>query len=596
MIKIKNLSKKYGDSIILENTSFVFPDKGLICVLGPSGCGKSTLLNLIAGFDTGYDGEILVHGTSVSKMSSFELCNYRRDNLGFVFQNYNLLSGYTAVENILLAADVGRNEKTERKLRAKELLKKLGLGEKAEQKIETLSGGQKQRVAIARALINNPSIVLADEPTGALDRKNSAEIMDLLKKLSEEKLVIVITHDKKCAEYANRIVTIANGQLCCETMLESDIETAVLQKGNKSKISIWKRAFKNFKVHFSRYAAVALATSIGVLCFALSLSSGNIMERSIADFEAKNTAYHSGFVKTDGNEKELVDLLSNDERIENIYAQHILKDVSIKIGEQTVALKEKYPASRASQQMSYGVMPRREKNEIAISPSMAAKFDKNIQNLIGKTTAVSYGGQTFMLTVSGIFNAIYDDCFVSSDIEQQMMENICDKTYAVSYDVIRFEDVVSVSNSLEEQHINSQNASAEVAAFLKAFKNLRHLFLAVSVLIFLIGIFISTILLVKQQNTRYKEAGVLAALGYTKGSIQKILLYENMGLSALSVISSGILTVLTLVIGKSIGFPFVFSAWQIVGTLLLTAVLMLAISLFSSMKLVNTEPAEALRR
>lgn len=596
MIKIKNLNKKYGDSVIFENASFTFPNKGLICILGPSGCGKSTLLNLLAGFDCGYNGEIFVHGTSISKMNSSELCNYRRDNLGFVFQNYNLLSGYTAIENILLATDVVGKSYTESEPRAKELLKKLGLAEKSEQKIETLSGGQKQRVAIARALINEPSVILADEPTGALDRKNSAEIMELLKKLSEEKLVIVITHDKKCAEYADQIVTISDGRLCSEMVFDGEAEAATLAESAKPKGSLWKRAFKNFKVHFPRYIAVALAISIGILCFTLSLSSENIMEQSIADFEAKNTAYHSGFVKTDGNEKEVFDLLSNDERIENIYAQHILKDISIKIGEKTITLDEKYPSSKASQQMSYGVMPQRGKNEIAISPSMAAKFDKNIQNLIGKTAKVNYNGQTFTLTISGIFNAVYDDCFISSDIEQQMMKDISDKAYAVSYDVVRFEDIVSVSDSLREQNVNSQNASAEVATFLNTFKNLNRLFLTFSVLILLIGIFISTILLVKQQNTRYREVGLLSALGYSKGSIQQILLYENVGLSALSVVSSGILTALALIIGKVIGFSLVFSPWQIIVTLCLTAASILTISLISSIKLVNTEPAEALRK
>lgn len=596
MIKIKNLNKKYGESVIFENASFAFPDKGLICVLGPSGCGKSTLLNLIAGFDSVYEGEIFVHGTSISKMNSSELCNYRRGNLGFVFQNYNLLSGYTAIENILLATDVMGKSDTESEPKAKEFLKKLGLAEKAEQKIETLSGGQKQRVAIARALINNPSIILADEPTGALDRKNSAEIMELLKKLSEEKLVIVITHDKKCAEYADQIVTISDGRLCSEMVFGGGVESAALTDGAKPNFPLWKRAFKNFKVHFTRYIAVALAISIGILCFTLSLSSGNIMEQSIADFEAKNTAYHSGFVKTDGNEKEIIDLLSNDERIENVYAQYILKDISIKIGEQTVTLDEKYPSSKASQQMSYGVMPQRGKNEIAISPSMAAKFDKNIQNLIGKTAEVSFNGQTFTLTISGIFNAVYDDCFVSSDIEQQMMNGISDKAYAVNYDVSHFEDIVSVSDSLKEQNVNSQNASKEVATFLNTFENLNRLFLTVSVLILLIGIFISTILLVKQQNIRYREVGLLSALGYTKNSIQKILLCENVGLSALSVISSAVLTALALIIGKAIGFSLVFSPWQIIITLCMTAVSILVISLFASIKLVNTEPAEALRK
>lgn len=596
MIELKNVSKKYGSTVIFENTSFSFPDKGLVCILGPSGCGKSTLLNLIAGFDSDYEGEISVHGSSLSKMNVNELCAYRRENIGFIFQNYHLLGGYTALENIMLASDVLGEASESAEQKALELLSKFGLAEKANQKTETLSGGQKQRIAIARALMGNPSIILADEPTGALDRKNSAEIMELLGELSNERLVIVITHDKKCAEYAEQTVTLSDGKLVCDSPMPSTEDSAELKINKAPKISLWKRSFKNFKVHFTRYIAVALAISIGALCFSLSLSSGNIMEQSIADFEAKNTAYHNGYIKADGNEADIIALLQQDERIDNIYKQFILKDIDVKIREQNALIAEKYPQPKATQQMSYGVMPRSGKNEIAISPSMAAKFDKNIQNLIGKTAKVSYNGQTYTLTVSGIFNAVYDDCFISSDIEQKMYEGLSDNAYSVSYDVIRFEDIVSVSDSLKEQNINTQNASAEVGSFLNTFENLNRLFITVSVLILAVGIFISAILLVKQQNTRYREVGLLSALGYTKGSIRKILLYENIGLAGLSALCSGIFMSLALVISKAVGFKLVFSAWQIVITLLMTAILILIISFASSIKLVKTEPAKALRK
>ena len=595
MIKVKKLNKKFGDSQIFDNASFSFPDKGLVCVLGPSGCGKSTLLNLIAGFDSDFDGEIFVHGISLSKMSTNELCAYRRDNIGFIFQNYHLISGYTALENILLASDAVGASCIESERKAKKLLQKLGLPDKAEQKIETLSGGQKQRIAIARALINNPSVILADEPTGALDRKNSSEMMELLKELSNDRLVLVITHDKKCAEYADMIVTITDGRLTSENENIDGAENTVLNKTKTPKISMLKRAFKNFKVHLARYTAVALAISIGVLCFALSLSSGNIMEQSIADFEAKNTAYHNGYIKVDGNEKELLDLLSKDERLENVYLQYVLSDVSVKIGEQTVEMAEKYPSAKATQQMSYGVMPRKGQNEIAISPSMAAKFDKNIQNLIGKTAEVNYNGQTYTLTVSGIFNAVYDDCFISSDIEQKMTEGL-DNAYSVSYDVIRFEDIVSVSDNLKEQNISSQNASAEVGSFLNTFGNLNRLFMTVSVLIFAIGLFISTILLVKQQNTRYHEVGLLSALGYSKGNIRTMISYENLLLSIVSALSTLVLTALAVVIGKAIGFPFMLTLPQVLIAVCLTVVLILTIGFISSFKLINTEPAKALRK
>ena len=222
MIQINNLVKKYDQSLILDDTSFTFPNQGLVCLLGASGCGKSTLLNMIAGFDSDYSGDITVLGTSISNMNADELCAYRRDNIGFIFQNYHLLSGYTVLENILLSCELNTLSEEENRANAKELLNKLGLSQKIDEKIENLSGGQKQRVAIARALISNPRIILADEPTGALDRSNSNEIMELLKEISKDRLVIVITHDQKICSFADEVIHIENGKIIAK---ETDTQT-----------------------------------------------------------------------------------------------------------------------------------------------------------------------------------------------------------------------------------------------------------------------------------------------------------------------------------------------------------------------------------
>lgn len=596
MICIQNLNKQYDGMTIFENVSFTFPDKGLITILGPSGCGKSTLLNLMAGFDSEYEGNISVHGSSLSEMNSDELCAYRRDNVGFVFQNYHLISGYNALENILLAAEAIGENRADSELKAKKLLEKMDLSDKAEQKIETLSGGQKQRVAIARALVNEPSIIFADEPTGALDRKNSTEIMELLKDLAKTRLVIVITHDKKCAEFAEQVVTIDAGKLICENKNDDLQESSVLKRMNTPKFSLWKWAMKNFRVHLLRNLAIALAISIGVLCFTMSLSSGNIMAQSIADFQAKNTALQNGYIKVEGNEAKLLELLGEEERLENVYPQYVINDVSMKIDEQTEVMKDKYPMAKATEKMSYGVMPRRGEDEIALSPSLASKFAKNIQDLVGKNVELTYGGQTYLLTISGIFNAGYDEFFVSSDIEQKLYEGATGEAYSVTYDVKEFEDVAAVNEELAEQGVNSQNASAEVAAFLNTFQNLKRLFLIISILIFVIGIFISVILLVKQQNTRFHEVGLLSALGYTKGSIGKILLGENVGLAIVSMICSGLFIVIASMIGKVSEFAISFTVSQIIFTIFMTAILILAISFSANLKLIHTEPAKALRK
>ncbi|MEO4053775.1 ABC transporter ATP-binding protein/permease [Solibacillus sp. CAU 1738] len=598
MIQVQNLTKKYGNSVILDDTNFTFPNKGLVCLLGASGSGKSTLLNMLAGFDSDYSGDITVCGTSISKMNKDELCAYRRDNIGFIFQNYHLLSGYTVLENIMLHCELNSLDKQSNVENAKELLNKIGISEKESEKIENLSGGQKQRVAIARALISNPSIILADEPTGALDRRNSTEIITLLKEISKDRLVIVITHDPKLCDFADEVISIENGKVVAKDVR---IQEEIACEQNLTikptiKVSSFKRGLKNFKVHFTRYVAISLAISIGVFCFMLSLSSGNIMQQSISDFEEKNTAYNNGYIKAEDDE-EVFDLLYADERIENIYRQYKLHDVSLSMGDNNETMLEKYPMPKATESMSYGTMPKKEANEIALTPSLAKKFASNISDLVGKKITLKYKDQEHKLTISGIYNAGYDDFFVSSDIEQGFYTDIKDEqVYSISYDVKDFEDIVAVSEMLSVKKIDSKNAASEVGALQNTFKSLSRLFLTVSILILAIGLFISAVLLVKLQNSRYKELGLLSALGFKKITIQTIIISENILLSAMAAIFNAVLIGGAYLIGITFGLAISVSPLQIFVSIISTGFVVVLISIFASYKLIHTEPAVALRK
>ncbi|HDR7367103.1 ABC transporter ATP-binding protein/permease [Bacillus toyonensis] len=598
MIQIKNLTKNYGETVIFDNMSFDFPNKGLICLLGASGSGKSTLLNILAGFDSIYDGDISVGDISISRMKADELCVYRRDNIGFVFQNYHLLSGYTVLENILLSSELHPLGKVEYINKAKSLLDQLGLSSKANEKIENLSGGQKQRVAIARALISNPSIILADEPTGALDRSNATEIMKLLKEISKDCLVVVITHDQKICDFADEIISIEHGKIVADNKAIKCTE----KSENKVtfnpivKVSAFKRGLKNFKVHFMRYMLVSLTISIGILAFMLSLSSGNILEQSITDFKEKNTAFNNGYIK--GEDAETVfKLLQSDQRIENVYYQYKIENVSLNIGNKSETMMEKYPMPKATESMSYGNIPKKGINEISLTPSLAAKFDKNIKSLIGQTLTLKYDGKEYKLTVSGIFNAGYDDFIVSSDIEQEFYKNRKDDTsYSISYDVKSFDHIVSVSEKLKAKAIDSKNVSSEVAALQSTFNNLNRLFLIVSILIFAIGLFISIILLVKLQNSRYRELGLLSALGFSKGAIRRILLNENVLLSGMAAVFNAVLIGCTYVVSSAFDFSVDITIFQMLSSIFATAIVVIVISIIVSYKLIHTEPAEALRK
>lgn len=598
MIKIKDITKKYGSNIILEHCSYEFPDTGIVCLMGPSGGGKTTLLNLLAGFDTDYSGVITVGGVRINEMNAHELCGYRRDNIGFVFQNYHLLPGYTVLENILLACDGGEDEK-ERQKKGKALLKRLGMEEKENQLSETLSGGQKQRAAIARALVNDPRIIFADEPTGALDRKTSTEIMTLLREISRDRLVVVITHDAKISEFADEVIQIKEKRIMEERPVSRNVsnEKPLLQREKKpDKNSMVSKAVKNFKVHLKRYIAVSLAISIGMLAFLFSLSFGNVMEHSILEFQEKNAAFNNGYIRgtDDGT---ILEYLKSDERIEHVYYQYKLENISLQMDGKSQVLAEKFPTPKATQGLSYGVMPGEEKNEIAITPSLAKKMTEDIKSLIGRELTLELDGSSYTVTISGIYNAGYDDFIVSPNIEQKLYEKLPKQdNYSINYDVKEFSDIVAVSNRLGLQGLKSDNASDEVYALQNTFQSLGKLFLVLSILILGIGLFICAVLLIKLQNTRYREVGLLSALGYSRQQITGMILQENLLLSILTAVVELTLLGISIFISKLLALPLIVSGAQAAFTIMAAFAVVMVLSGVASLPLVRTEPAAALRK
>jgi putative ABC transport system ATP-binding protein len=218
VIEIKNLTKTYklGDEVLnaLDNVTCTIESGEFVAITGPSGSGKSTLANIIGGLDRPTSGTVLVDGSDLSHVRDRQLSDYRNRHIGFVFQSFNLQGNQTAMENVMLPLVFARMKPKDRKARAKECLEAVGLGERLRHKPSQLSGGQRQRVAIARALAVQPSIILADEPTGNLDSARGEEIMGLLKKLNKQGItLIVITHDNAIARQADRIIQIKDGKL-----------------------------------------------------------------------------------------------------------------------------------------------------------------------------------------------------------------------------------------------------------------------------------------------------------------------------------------------------------------------------------------------
>ncbi|SEL07466.1 ABC transporter ATP-binding protein/permease [Ruminococcus albus] len=297
MLKIKDIRKEYitGDlkQTALDGVSLNFRDNEFVAILGPSGSGKTTLLNIVGGLDRYDSGDLIINGISTKKYKDRDWDSYRNHTIGFVFQSYNLIPHQTVLSNVELALTISGISKSERKRRAKEVLEKVGLGEQLHKRPNQMSGGQMQRVAIARALVNDPDILLADEPTGALDSETSVQVMDLLAEVAKDRLVIMVTHNPELAEeYANRIVKLKDGKIINDSnpFEVDEAELAAPQHKNMGKSSMSPLtslglSFNNLRTKKGRTLLTAFAGSIGIIGIALILSLSNGVNNYISDVQ-----------------------------------------------------------------------------------------------------------------------------------------------------------------------------------------------------------------------------------------------------------------------------------------------------------------------
>lgn len=295
MLQIKNISKRYvtGELVqqALDEVSLNFRENEFVSILGPSGSGKTTLLNIIGGLDRYDKGDLIINGISTKKYKDRDWDSYRNHTIGFVFQSYNLILHQSVLANVELALTISGISKTERRMRAKKALEEVGLGDQLHKKPNQMSGGQMQRVAIARALVNNPSVLLADEPTGALDTDTSIQVMELLKKVAKDRLVIMVTHNPELAEqYATRIVRLRDGRITDDTAPYESEEETLLRHENMGKSSMSYRtslalSFNNLRTKKARTILTAFAGSIGIIGIALILSLSNGVNTYITDVQ-----------------------------------------------------------------------------------------------------------------------------------------------------------------------------------------------------------------------------------------------------------------------------------------------------------------------
>lgn len=337
LLRLKNIKKEYlyenNKQIVLNNINLELKSGEFICIYGESGSGKSTLMNIIGGLDNNYYGKVTIDEKNIK---DYNLDNYRRDKVGFVFQNFNLISYLTIFENVMIMLDMAKLPKKEKINMTKNALQKVGLLKYMNKRPNELSGGQKQRVAIARAIINKPDIILADEPTGALDRKNSNKILNILKKISNEgKLVIVVTHSDSVKKYANKIITIDSGKIIKYKNLNNNYIKNSNNKLLKRKLNPFmciKLGINNIFKNLKRNVLIIIASSIGIIGILISLYVGSGVKKYI-NKEIRNNINPLLFSLKEKNKNELYDIkYYSEEEINEIkkikHINKIKKDIS----------------------------------------------------------------------------------------------------------------------------------------------------------------------------------------------------------------------------------------------------------------------------
>ena len=358
MLQIKNIYKEYKTGNLvqkaLDGVSFNLRDNEFVAVLGPSGSGKTTMLNIIGGLDRYDSGDLIINGISTKNYKDKDWDSYRNHTIGFVFQSYNLIPHQSVLSNVELALTISGISKNERRKRALQALDEVGLKEQSHKKPNQLSGGQMQRVAIARALVNDPDILLADEPTGALDSDTSIQVMDLLKEVAKDRLVVMVTHNPELAEaYATRIIKLRDGKILSDSnpfaVDESSLEKPQHKNMGKSSMSLLTAlalSFNNLKTKKGRTLLTSFAGSIGIIGISLILSLSNGVSTYISNIEEETLSEYPLELQSSGFD--MTAMFSNassqidEEQQGEIKVNEMLTNIFSKVGSNDLTSLKRY--------------------------------------------------------------------------------------------------------------------------------------------------------------------------------------------------------------------------------------------------------------
>lgn len=642
MISLKSIKKDYtlGKETIpvLNGINLdLFPGE-LSYLLGESGCGKSTLLNIIGGIDKASSGDYLFNGKSVKDYSEKEWAYFRRKKIGFVFQNFNLVSHLTAIENVELSMILEGKSKSDRHKRAKELLELVGLKDREKHLPNQLSGGQKQRVAIARSLANDPNIILADEPTGALDSENSEQIMKILKKVANQgKIVLVVTHSQSFIDYADRVIKMKDGSIIEISNLNNDQKMENLSISNqpdtskKKKIN-WnttlKLAIRNIRNKKWRSTLTAIGASIGIFGMVTIGALGNGLNQKISTIiDQTSDNYSIDVYKTDTEllPDSIKDEISKVDNVKDVFKYNPFQvNLQTSDGKTTTAYADslspkEYSSLHGKTFIKKGDYPDNN-SEIVIPERVATDLFGKTDKAIGeKVTIIAqlmgleniYQTVTVEATITGLIkNAtipMLDSVGLSYPLSQNMMnDNPQTKGTTMQYEVIPSspDKVDSIVKNLQSKGYKAETAAdsgKEIATYVDIASLALGLLSGISLIVS--SIMIGIVLYVSVLE-RTREIGTLKAIGAFRSDIRRIFVVEGFMIGALG----GIFGVAgSFLIGKLANFIikegfnkpslqlFQYELSQVVLVILFSGLLGVAASFIPAYRAAKLNPVEALK-
>lgn len=599
MLVLNNITKKFNDLTVLKNLNVEF-NGGINFILGPSGSGKSTLLKLISGMDNEFDGEIFYKGDTLKTFNQSQLDSYYYNSVGFIWQNFQLLNHLSVEDNVKLVLELSDLSEIEKSNQVKTMLNRLGILKLAKHNVAKLSGGEKQRVAIARALVKNPDIIIADEPTGALDKKSSQVIMSVLRKISKEKLVIVVTHDKSLVDSESKCFLLKDGVI------------SNISKGSTNNVASGKKVFmrpklsfknsfsqgaKNFKGLWLKFILTSLILVMSSYFLLLNFSGSVVNEQQeilnklieekgetlrdiMVPTSVMSAAGTGGDSSSNGANMDieqdvsnLIDKYINDPRVEHFIVGQPVNDMIISID----GVQENYQVENSNnypnvEKLLHGEMPNPSKREVAIPKLLLENLNLEPEDIIGKKLSIKgtnpiWAGDepTFVdvkvqdLTIVGVIDSTIkyenpnggynsfepEDSFIySMEVVKEFKEQVNASTTNLSFSmrVKNVEDIVPIVDELNKVGITPIGQFESVKDILTINNTTSEQSGSVAIIIAIVAIVVTLSVTLISGYLRKSEYAILKINGYSKNSLLKLNIAEYLLISILSI---GIFIIMT---------------------------------------------------